>query len=327
MSLTEDAKSFVAELAQADYRRLMFLLQNFSNIKKSPIEKKDLYEYYDIISKKTLDLNSFDITNKIFQVQSRVEDILKLYDTDKSLLPMMIHENYIPVVNAQNTTLKNKLFNCQQCINSIINGDMIEKMMYNTQSWSLQPIHGLCSCYLPSYYSNTFPKLSHDRIKWTETLGNFSFQRANIKNIHGLASLFNTGYSYTVDDILLLSHIILYNLLDPTGNPQVGIEYMRNYNLVADDIDDLIKVNKLSDKYKKLYTSRQKTQLGRLLEGLKRLPNYPLDYHIGKAVKTIDSKKDTTDQSKTKKDTTEDETGDGDETDDEADEGGISLLS
>ena len=144
MSLTEDAKSFVAELAQADYRRLMFLLQNFSNIKKSPIEKKDLYDYYDIISKKTLDLNSFDITNKIFQTQSRVEDILKLYDTDKSLLPMMIHENYITVVNAQNTTLKNKLINCQQCINSVINGDMIEKMMYNTQklvtttdSWAL----------------------------------------------------------------------------------------------------------------------------------------------------------------------------------------------
>ena len=164
--------------------------------------------------------------------------------------------------------------------------------------------------------------MSHDRIKWTETLGNFSFQRANIKNIHGLAALFNTGYSYTVDDILLLSHIILFNLLDPKGNPQIGIEYMRNYNLVADDIDDLIKVNKLSDKYKKLYTSRQKTQLGRLLEGLKRLPSYPLDYHIGKTVKTLDTKKNTSDQSKAKKDATEDETGDDDD-DDETDEGGI----
>jgi hypothetical protein len=260
----------------------MFLLQNFSNIKKNPIDVNDIYDYYDIVSKKSLDLNSFDMTNRIFQRQTSAEEILKLYDADKSLLPMMVHENYLTVIGSQNTTPQQKLANCQACLDSIINGDIIEKVMYNTQSWYLQPIHGLCSCYIPSYYSNVYSKLNHQRAQWTTTLGRFSLQRANMKNINLLISLLNTGHSYSVDDVQLLSQLILFNLLDPHGNPQVGVEYLKNYNLTIKDLEKLIKVDKLSDKYKKLYTSRQKTQLMRLYGHLTQKECHPIAYHTKK---------------------------------------------
>lgn len=282
MQLTKPAEKLIAELAQGDFRRLMFLLQNFSNIRKVTIDVNDIYEYYDIITKKILDLNSFDVTNKIFLRQTGVEDILKLYDTDKSLLPMMIHENYINVINSQNTELTHKMMNCHSCIDSIVNGDIIEKVMYNTQSWYLQPIHGLCSCYIPSYYANIYPKLNHSGFKWTTALGRFSLQRATIKNINLIASVLNTGHSYTVDDIQLLSQLILYNLLDSKGNPQIGAEYMKNYNLTMKDIKKLIKVDKLSDKYKKLYTAKQKTVLTRLFGNLTQREIYSMTYNVGK---------------------------------------------
>lgn len=277
--LTEPAQKVVAELAQGDFRRLMFLLQNFSNIKKSPIDINDIYEYYDIVSKKTLDLNSFDITNKIFLRQTTAEEILKLYDTDKSLLPMMIHENYLSVIGSQNTTTQQKLTNCQSCLDAVINGDIIEKMMYNTQSWYLQPIHGLSSCYIPSYYSNVSTKLNHQRAQWTTTLGRFSLQRASMKNINMIISLLNTGRNYGVDDVQVLSQLILFNLLDSKGCPQIGVEYLKNYNLTIKDLEKLIKVDKLSDKYKKLYTSRQKTQLTRLYGHISQKECRPIFYH------------------------------------------------
>ena len=70
MKMTENAEKLIAELAQGDFRRLMFLLQNFVNISKSIIDVNDIYEYYDIISKKTLDLDYYEVTNKIFQKQT-----------------------------------------------------------------------------------------------------------------------------------------------------------------------------------------------------------------------------------------------------------------
>jgi len=281
LQLSEAAKKIIAELAQGDFRRLMFLLQNFSNIDKDLIDSNDIYEYYDVISKKSLDLNSYEITNKILGRLASVEDILKLYETDKSLLPMMIHENYIEVINSQNTKSDNKLVNCQYCIDSIITGDIIEKIMYNTQSWYLQPIHGLSSCYIPSYYTNVYPKLGHSGARWTSTLGRFSLQRANIKNINLVMSMLNTGYTYNVDDIHLLSQVILFNLLDPNGNQQSGIQYLKNYNLIVKDLEKLIKMNKLNDKYKKLYKSRQKTLLTKLFGDIAQKEIYTMTYNVG----------------------------------------------
>uniref|UniRef100_A0A6C0BK47 AAA+ ATPase domain-containing protein n=1 Tax=viral metagenome TaxID=1070528 RepID=A0A6C0BK47_9ZZZZ len=332
LRLNEAAKRTVAELAQGDFRRLMFLLQNFANIPKVVVDANDIYETYDVIAKKTLDLNSYDVTNRIFAAQTSVEDTLKMYDTDKSLLPMMIHENYINVINSQNTTTLNKMKNCQKCIDSIINGDIIEKIMYNTQSWYLQPIHGLCTCYIPSHYSNTFLRLGH-KINWTTVLGRFSLQRANIKNINLLSSMLNTGRSYTVDDIQLLSHIILYNLLDPKGNPQIGVDYMKNYNLTIKDIEKLIKVDKMSDKYKNLYTSRQKTQLTKIYGYLGQKQIHQTTYHVvkgsGKFSLSNGTSKSTGDGYRRKKQSDLDEDGDerlsdieenGDKDNDEGDE-------
>lgn len=279
IEFTENAEKLVAELSQGDFRRLMFLLQNFSNIKKKPIDVNDIYEYYDVVSKKTLDLNSFDITDKIFQHQTNIEDVLKLYDTDKSKLPMMIHENYVTCVNSQNTIIHNKLKCSLSCINAIIDADVIEKSMYNTQSWYLQPIHGLCSCYIPNHYSNIYPKLGQNRPKWTTALGNYSQRRHLVKNINFLSEILNNGRSYNVYDIQMLSHIILYNLLDPKGDQNTGIKYMKNYNLTIKNIEKLIKADKSCDEYRKLYTARQKNNLTELFGCHTQKEPYQLKYN------------------------------------------------
>lgn len=282
LNMTSGAKKYVAELSQGDFRRLVFLLQNFSNIKRDEISVNDLCEYYEVIGRKTLDLNSYEITDKIFQEQTKIDDILKLYETDKSLLPMMVHENYLDMINAQHTSIDNKLDCCISSMESIATGDIIEKIMYNTQSWYLQPIHGLASCYIPHYYANQSKIYAHPRIEWTSTLSKFSYQRANIKNINNISSLLGTGHSYTIEDIQLLSQLILFNLLDPKGNPQIGISYMKNYNLRIDDLEKLIKVDKLSDKYRNLYTSRQKTNLNKLYGNVNQLRRevLPMSYQM-----------------------------------------------
>lgn len=324
--MTESAEKVVAELAQGDFRRLIFLLKNFSNIEKRPIETNDIYAYYDVISKKIIDLSSFDVTNKIFQSQTRVEEILKLYDTDKSLLPMMVHENYVTVVNAQNTNNANKMRNCYQCIDAIVNGDVIEKIMYNTQSWSLQPIHGLTSCYIPSYYANVHPLLGYRGASWTTALGRYSLRCANIKNINLLSSMLNTGHTYSVEDIQLLSQVILYNLLDPHGDRKIGAEYMKQYNLSVKDIEKLIKVDKLSDKYKKLYTSRQKTQLRNMFGHLEHKTIHSTTYNMSKTVPKVEKSCSTSTSTSTKKKTTRkagEDDADDDDGEDTSSEGAI----
>jgi replication factor C subunit 1 len=319
----EGAKKVICDLSQGDFRRLVFLLQNFSNIKKDIIASNDIYEYYDIANKKSLDLNTYELTNRIFVGRDKknryrsVEETLKIYETDKSLLPMMIHENYVDVINSQMTDETSKMLNCQQSIDSIINGDIIEKIMYNTQSWHLQPIHGLASCYIPGYYSTMSATNGHSSAKWTNTLGRFSLQRSNIKNIHLVISMLNSGQTYNVNDIHLLSGLILFHLLDPAGDQNIGIKYLKNYNLSVNDLEKLIKMNKLNDKYKKLYKSRQKTQLTKLFGDFKQKEIPTIVYNSSSSSvagsRTFSLGKDiSSKRGKKKKDDDDDGDGDGD---------------
>ena len=78
------------------------------------------------MGKKVLDLNSYDLTNKIFNRNSHIDEIIKLYETDKSLLPMMVHENYANVINSQNNNEHEKMKVYVKCINSIIDGETFD---------------------------------------------------------------------------------------------------------------------------------------------------------------------------------------------------------
>ena len=194
----------------------------------------------------------------------------------------MVHENYMTVITSQNTNVAEKMRNCHACIDALINADIIEKVMYNTQSWYLQPLHGLCSCYVPNYYANVVPKLAYRSASWTTTLGNYSLKRSNLKDLKSLSFSINNGHIYPIEQIQLMRQVILYHLLDPHGSIETGIQYMRTYNLNINSIDKLIKIDKLSDKYKKLYTTRKKTQLTELLKDLKPIETHSMTYHITK---------------------------------------------
>ena len=146
--ITSSSKKLIAEYAQGDYRRLIIFLQNLYMLlpnKQQVIDDNFILKHYQVFCKKELDLTLFETINKLLNQKLTCEEILKIYETDKSLLPMMIHENYINfIIDLQKkSSAFVKLEAIQSSIDSIIEGDIIDKTMYNNQSWYLQPIHGL----------------------------------------------------------------------------------------------------------------------------------------------------------------------------------------
>ena len=69
-----------------------------------------------------------------------------------------------------------------------------------------------------------------------------------------------TNINYNIDDIHIISEIILYNLFDSRGSIEKGFKYLNAYNLLLSDIDKLIKMNKLSDKYKNIQNKNIQTK-------------------------------------------------------------------
>ena len=294
--IDDNAKNKIAELAQGDYRRLIFILENFYNIFKTGLDKITLdivTENYTTITQKYVTMTYYESTGKILgQPRLSVEEIYKIYERDKLTLPMMIHENYPNVIEAQTCSPQSKLKQYRDFIDTIITGDIIEKLMFANQAWNLQNMHGIKTCYVAHSLSNKYPLHKRVPIKWTSTLTKFSSQKSTIKNINNISMIINGENSYSTNDIQSLSRIILFELLDEKGNKQKGIELLTRYNLTIADIEKLIRTDQLSDKYNILYNSKNKTFLLKNYSYLKQKEISIIQYNQAKvkSVKKITKK-------------------------------------
>lgn len=284
--IAESSKKLIANYAQGDFRRLLFLLQNLYIIhgsksmgnKKSIISDADVISQYQLFCQKEVELSLYETIDNLLNKRLTPTETLKIYESDKSLLPMMVHENYVNFIAAQGApTVFCQLEEIQDCIDSIIEGDIIDKTMYNNQSWHLQPIHGLNSCFIPSYYINKYQKPYFQKSKFTTALGKFSLHCSNRKNVNGIISTVNGKFSYNIEDIRVLSELILYNAFIKDAKGLLGdedeivrcndicVHFLKKYNLAVDDIDKLIKMNKLNGFYKDLTSiCRTKTVLKKI---------------------------------------------------------------
>ncbi len=246
MSITEDAIKRIIVYSQKDFRRLTCLLQHLNDIYGKTITTKHVTASYQIFCKKEQDLYTTDSLKRIFNTMYDYQTVNNIYQKDKGKSPMVIHENYISAISLQKSTVINKIDNAISCIDSIINSDIIEKTMFNTQSWYLQPIQGMLCCYIPSYYMNCKPKIADiNYIKWASVLGRNMHTQNDKNNAYDIALKLNTRFSYTIYDVQMLSEMIMYCLTNNYLNKGIGL--MKKYNLEFTDIVKIIRCVKLTD--------------------------------------------------------------------------------
>ena len=338
--IEESSKKLIASYAQGDYRRLLFLLQNIYIIHRQSIKNghkindQDVISQYQLFCQKEVEMSLYETIDNLLNKKLSPMETLKIYESDKSLLPMMVHENYVNFIACQSApSVFCQLEEIQDCIDTIIEGDIIDKNMYNNQNWYLQPIHGLNSCFIPSYYINKYPKPQYQKSKFTTALGKFSLHCSNRKNVNNIISAVNGRYSYSVEDIRVLSEIILYKGFIRDAKPaeqltdasvlvdnNMCVAYLKRYNLTVDDIDKLIKMNKLNPFYKDLNSiCRTKTVLKKLYGDVD--PHNKIKKTLNKSLSSINSTMMKGSKEKTVKQKIKDDDGDEDGDDEEFDEG------
>lgn len=191
--------------------------------------------------------------SQIFSKNITPLQCIKKFNKDKSMIPMLVNDNYFVFFEKSNQSLQHKLEFLSKCSNFIMLGDVCDKLIYNQNNWSDQYIHCLFSCYFPSrciskieYVKEEIPDLNISK-----TLGKYSRYRSNIKNIQNILEIVNIKKIYNIHDIQYLSNKILFNLYDTNGNMDNGVNLLLNYNMDCNHIDKLQKIDVLNKcKYK-----------------------------------------------------------------------------
>jgi DNA polymerase III delta prime subunit len=262
----DNSIDLLINFCQNDIRRLINLLQEYSY--NFNILKKDfVIDFIDNSREKNIDTCLFDATEKILNNYLDHTTILKLYENEKVLLPLMIQENYInKVLNKSSNDWNESLSNLEKISDSISIGDNIETNIYTDQNWYLQNIHGFYTCINSSFWinkSNENYKLNNNKIKFSSDLNKTSLKNINRKNIANLSNIIPNKSIY---EILILNKICNYFINNDKEIYIIKLLSSYNKDITIKDIELCLKIDKTSEF--KLFCSKQKKNILKIIKSI-----------------------------------------------------------
>ena len=180
INLESDLISKFIEYCQNDMRKILIQLDELKvNYPNTKITVNILNNFMDIMKKKDQDFDLYKSTEEMLVDYKDIDTCLELYDTEKVLMPLMIHENYYKFI---------KKSEYHKVLDNLSRGDILENYIYGEQNWDLLEIHGLISCVIPSYfinkYSNGKKTILKDDLVFAADLNRTSVKKMNKKNIN-----------------------------------------------------------------------------------------------------------------------------------------------
>jgi len=245
------------DFAQSDIRRLINLLQELSyHMQNNMITDKHIDEFIDKSREKDMNIGLINSTKKILNNNLDYDTILKLYESEKVLLPLLIHENYIKkILTKTKSSWKDIINNITNISNSISMGDNIETSIYTDQNWYLQNIHGFYTCINTSFWINKMSNNSEfNSIKFSADLNKTSLKNINRKNILNLSKIITNKSN---QDILMINAIA--NNFINTNSESKLINILSSYNndITIKNIELCLKIDKTTE-YNVLATKDKK---------------------------------------------------------------------
>jgi len=265
----DNSIDILIDFSQNDIRRLINLLQEYS-YNFNELKEEYILNFIDNSKKKNIDIGLFDATNNILNDYLDYNTILKLYENEKVLLPLMIQENYInKVLNKSTDDWNDVLSNLVKISDSISIGDNIETNIYTDQNWYLQNIHVFYTCINSSYLINCYNKNNKiNKSNFSSDLNKTSLKNINRKNITNFLNIIPNKSIY---EILMLNRIC--NNFINNNNEKYIIDLLSSYNkdITIKEIELSLKIDKTSDF--KLLCSKQKKKILKILKKYSSINN------------------------------------------------------
>lgn len=259
-----DVIDMVIEHSQADIRRLIYTLKDIQySYGSKTIGVDEINEYCVISKRKDTDVNLYKATDELLYNYAGIDNCLRSYETEKVLLPLMMHFNYPKhVLNNHNKSKRHHTV--QMVIESLSKGDIVENYIYGDQNWDMQEIHGLYTCVVPSYLlSNTNVNTKYAAPGFTTDLNKTSIKKINKKNINNTNRCFN---DMNIFDYLYINKIVSKLLLE--NNIEKCVKLLKDYDIELEHIESLLKIDKINNTRpaKSILSSKQKKEFLRCLK-------------------------------------------------------------
>lgn len=249
--------------SQKDIRRLINTLRDLKYAYgQTKITLDSINKYCELSKRKDTDVDLFTATDGLLYNYTNINDCLRLYETEKVLLPLMVHHNYAKSVLENYPDNKNRYDTIYQIADSLSTGDVIENYIYGDQNWDMQEIHGFYTCVETSFHLCNGSQNPPDKIdiKFTTDLNKTSIKKINKKNINNTNKCFK---DMNIFDYIYVNKIIR-KLID-NNKIKECVELFKKYDIELEHIESLLKIDKIKNTKTSL-TSKQKKEFIKYLK-------------------------------------------------------------
>ena len=224
------------EYCQSDMRKILIQLDELKiNYGSNKITPDIMDNFMSIMKKKDLDFDLYKATNKMLTDYKDMDICLELYETEKVLMPLMIHENYHKFIKESEYS---------KLLDNLSIGDILENYIYGEQNWDLLELHGIISCCIPSYLINKYSNgKKSGTLVFAADLNRTSVKKMNKKNITKTNNSLNKNCyknirNKSIDEFIYMGKII--NKINENKKSSSNTNYINN----------IIKINKLKSNSK-----------------------------------------------------------------------------
>lgn len=226
---------------------------------KLKINSKDVTQSNEMMKNRSIDVKTLHSVHNLLSDKLPMDKCIKYYQMDELTVPLLMHENYISQSFVRPAPTKYKIKAIKEVSQSLSNFDYYQNSIFRTHSHQMAKYVGLYASVIPNYWVTALGE-SPPRtwIRQSSLLNRMSLYYNNRKLINGLRPMTLLKTS----DMLYLSEIITWNLFTEFGSIDKAVEIMVNNNLLSNDLETLIRINKMqNNEYRKLLNPKFKQAL------------------------------------------------------------------
>jgi len=233
INLEYDLINQFIEHCQYDMRKILIQLDELKiNYENNKITNILFNNFTNIMKKKDLDFDLYKATDKLLTDYKNIDTCIELYETEKVLIPLMIHENYHKYIIQQEYS---------KVLNNLSIGDILENYIYGEQNWDLLELHGYISCAIPSYYINKYSTTKKSgSLVFAADLNRTSVKKMNKRNINKTNETINKNSNEVIRNKSIDEFIYMGEIINKLNNKCESTNYINN----------ITKINKLKNNKK-----------------------------------------------------------------------------
>jgi replication factor C subunit 1 len=267
IKIEDDELISIINFSQCDIRKMLSTIQSISNGGNS------ISKTLSSLDMKHKDISIFKSTFDIINKYTNINEINRIYNSDKNMIGLIIHENIYNFMKNYNNTEKNKISILNKIFQYFARSDYLDKQIFTNCNYSFQEFNSTYKCAVPSFLLNQQKKyntikFNYNDLQFTKILSKFSLLYTNYKNkvyINRKFLIFNNTSQHIYYNYLIKSLIISNNKLKLNSNKKfVIIDLIKKYKLKPEDCEKIYKLifnrNK-NTKYENVYKDLSNKEL------------------------------------------------------------------